>query len=167
MKQYVLCLLAATLFCSSCASIVSHTQWPVNITSAPVGSKVVITNRDGREVFSGTTPTTTMLRSGAGFFRSEMYTLTFSSPGYDTKTMTVGSSVNGWYFGNLVFGGVIGLLIVDPATGAMFRLDQKEVQVALNQGQTLNLPEPKPNELQIVSLDNIPTELRYKLVPIK
>ncbi|WP_174263189.1 CsgG/HfaB family protein [Citrifermentans bemidjiense] len=31
--------------------------------------------------------------------------------------------MNGWYWGNIVFGGVIGLLIVDPATGAMWKMD--------------------------------------------
>lgn len=30
--------------------------------------------------------------------------------------------MNGWYIGNLLFGGIIGLLIVDPATGAMWTL---------------------------------------------
>lgn len=30
------------------------------------------------------------------------------------------STVNGWYIGNILFGGVIGLLAVDPATGAMY-----------------------------------------------
>lgn len=31
--------------------------------------------------------------------------------------------MDGWYMGNLLFGGFIGFLIVDPATGAMWKLD--------------------------------------------
>jgi hypothetical protein len=30
--------------------------------------------------------------------------------------------MDGWYIGNILFGGVIGFLIVDPATGAMWKL---------------------------------------------
>ena len=37
--------------------------------------------------------------------------------------------LNGWYIGNVVFGGLIGLLIVDPETGAMWRLDENPIGV--------------------------------------
>lgn len=168
MKHYLFVLLAsASSLCGGCASIVSHNRWPVTITSMPIGAKVVITNHAGQEVFSGTTPTATTLKSGAGFFQGETYMLKFSRDGYEPKTSVLSSKVNGWYFGNLFIGGLIGMLIVDPATGAMYRLDQKEVQVALAQGQALNLPAAKPNELQIVSLESVPTNLRYKMTPVK
>ena len=36
-----------------------------------------------------------------------------------------------WYFSNVFLGGVIGLFIVDPATGAMFRLLPDEVDLVL------------------------------------
>ena len=137
------------------------------ISSVPVGANVVVINRDGKEVFSGTTPAALSLKSGSGVFRREAYTLKFSREGYESKTTALTSSVNGWYFGNLLFGGALGMLIIAPATGAMYRLDQREVQVALNQGTAVNLPAEKPNELQIVSIESIPTSLRYKLTPVK
>jgi hypothetical protein len=31
--------------------------------------------------------------------------------------------MDGWYIGNILFGGLIGILIVDPLTGAMWKLD--------------------------------------------
>lgn len=167
MKHYLFPMLMAATLGGGCASIVSHSNWPVAISSVPVGANVVITNREGKEVFSGLTPAALSLKSGSSFFRRELYTLKFSRDGYTPKTSELTSSVNGWYFGNLVFGGLIGMLIVDPATGAMYRLDQKEVQVALAQGQALNLPAAKPDGLQIVSIESIPTNLRYKLLPIK
>lgn len=167
MKRYLLALFAATSFCSGCASIVSHSTWPVAIASVPIGANVVVMNRQGKEVYSGTTPAALNLKSGSSFFKRELYTLKFSREGYETKTTTLTSSVNGWYFGNILFGGAIGMLIVDPATGSMYRLDQKEVQVALSQGQSLNLPQASPDALQIVSIENIPTNLRYALTPVK
>lgn len=30
--------------------------------------------------------------------------------------------MDGWYVGNIIFGGLIGLLLVDPITGAMWKL---------------------------------------------
>lgn len=63
------------------------------------------------------------LKSGAGFFSKESYTISLSLDGYETRKVNLECKVNGWYFGNLLIGGVIGMLIVYPATGAMYKLD--------------------------------------------
>jgi len=118
-------------------------------------------------VFSGVTPAAVQLKSGSSFFNREKYTLKFTMPGYDPKTAQLEADVNGWYFGNIVFGGFIGLLIVDPATGAMYRIAQKEVQVALSQTQGFNnAPGADPNGLQIVSITQIPANQRHLLIPV-
>jgi hypothetical protein len=90
--------------------------------SNPARATVIITEKFGHQVFRGKTPLVTKLRSGAGFFSKESYTVTISLPGYQTKEIHVECKLNGWYFGNIFFGGVIGMLIVDPATGAMYKL---------------------------------------------
>lgn len=160
-------LLAGTLLSSGCASIVSHTRWPLAVSSVPVGATISISSRDGKEVYSGTTPAAVVLRSGASFFKRETYTLKFTKPGFDTKTTTLTPSVNGWYFGNLVFGGLIGMLIIDPATGAMYRIDEKEVQVALTQTTgMITWPEADPNGLRVMSIEEVPAALRSSLVPL-
>jgi len=137
------------------------------VSSAPAGATVSIVNRRGQEVFSGVTPAAVQLKSGSSFFNREKYTLKFTMPGYDPKTAQLEADVNGWYFGNIVFGGFIGLLIVDPATGAMYRIAQKEVQVALSQTQGFNnAPGADPNGLQIVSITQIPANQRHLLIPV-
>lgn len=160
-------LLASGLLLSSCASIVSHSRWPVAIASSPIEATVSIVNSRGQEVFTGVTPIATNLKSGAGFFAGEHYTVNFSMPGYDTKTATLGTTLNGWYFGNLFIGGFIGMLIVDPATGAMYRLDQQAVQATLTQSRAMVAPAVNPNSLQVVSIDQVPENLRDKLVLVK
>jgi hypothetical protein len=160
------CLLVSGLLLSSCASIVSHSRWPVAIASSPVGATVSIVNSHGQEVYNGVTPIATTLKSGAGFFAGEHYTVNFSLPGYETKTATLGTSINGWYFGNILFGGIIGLLIVDPATGAMYRLDQKAMAATLSQTQAAVTP-ATPNSLQVISVDQVPENLRDKMVLVK
>ncbi len=40
--------------------------------------------------------------------------------------------MNGWYAGNIVFGGLIGILIVDPATGAMWDIKENNIVMDLS-----------------------------------
>ena len=167
MKHFLLGLLAASSLLSSCASIVSHSKWPVAISSSPNGASVTVTNRRGESVYTGTTPAVVILKSGSSFFKREIYKLDFNMPGYGTKTTTLEADVNGWYFGNLVFGGAIGMLIVDPASGAMYRIAQKDVQVSLSKTEAMNFLKPSPTDLQIVSIDQVPTALRDHMVPLK
>jgi hypothetical protein len=41
------------------------------------------------------------------------------------------STLSGWYFGNILIGGLIGLLIVDPLTGAMYDLEPENIEQSL------------------------------------
>jgi len=102
---------------SGCASIVSHSSWPVAVNSSPPGATVTIKNEDGVTIHQAPTPFTITLQASDGYFDGADYTL-------ETKygITTLSSSLNPWYVGNIVFGGLIGLLIVDPATGAMWKL---------------------------------------------
>lgn len=60
------------------------------------------------------------------------------------------SDATAWYIGgNLLFGGLIGWLIVDPASGAMWHFDPEQVSVLLNPKGTadpigFNIDEFKP-----------------------
>ncbi|GAA4350450.1 hypothetical protein GCM10023185_08170 [Hymenobacter saemangeumensis] len=165
-RIYLVGLALAGSLLSGCASIVSNTRWPVTISSTPAGATVTVLGRDGLEVFSGPTPAAVLLKSGAGYFQKAKYTLKFTMPGYEPKTMNLEADINGWYFGNLFIGGPLGLLIVDPLTGAMFRIDQREVQASLTQAQGLHLPYTDVNGLQIVSITDIPSTERHLLIPI-
>ncbi|WP_285360318.1 hypothetical protein [Pseudomonas sp. fls2-241-TYG-175] len=79
----------------------------------------------GVSVRSGVTPDEVTLRAGAGYFDGEKYTVTYRKDGYTSSTQTLESGIDGWYWGNIVIGGLIGMLIVDPATGAMYTLPEK------------------------------------------
>lgn len=125
-KGSIIFLLSVSIL-TSCASIVSKSSWPFTVDSNPTGAKVTITNKAGREVYLGKTPAAMKLKSGSGFFGKESYTVALSMNGFETRKVTVDCKLNGWYFGNVIFGGLIGMLIVDPATGAMYKLDGEGV----------------------------------------
>ena len=115
---------AAILILQGCASIVGESEYPVAVSSAPEGASFEIRNRSGQVVHSGSAPSTVTLKSGKGYFSGQTYTLLFKKEGYSDKTVTLDSNISGWYWGNILFGGLIGMLIVDPATGAMYKLPE-------------------------------------------
>ena len=117
---------------SACATIIGSTTQPVSFKSTPEGAALTITNRAGEKIHAGATPATVTLNRGAGYFKAESYTVRYEKDGYSPKEFMVSGNVNGWYFGNIIFGGlVLGMLIVDPLSGAMFTLDTDKVDQAL------------------------------------
>ena len=154
----VLFVLLLVALCSSCASIVSRSNWPFTVQTEPAGANVSITNRKGVEVYNGSTPATLKLRSGSGFFGKETYIVTIASPGYATKKVTVECKVNGWYFGNILLGGIIGMLIIDPATGAMYQLASDGIYESLKKENATGL--------RVIEKSQVPEGLQSKLVKI-
>lgn len=86
----------------------------------------------GEVVHSGTTPMTVNLSPKRGFFKGQAYTLRLETPGFAPAEVAVTPKLSGWYFGNIVFGGLIGMLIVDPATGAMWNLSPDKIDQTLS-----------------------------------
>lgn len=167
MKKTVLSLtmlaIAAPLLFSSCATIFGKSSYPVSINSNPSGATVSITDKKGKEVYKGASPATVTLKSGAGFFSKAEYQVKISSPGYAEQVIPVNYKLNGWYFGNLLIGGFLGMLIVDPATGAMWKLDTPPINVTLSKS-TASVETPT---LKIVDIASIPQNMKEKLVRIK
>lgn len=121
MRSPLLAALALALVSTSCASIVSKSDWPVTIQTNPSGASVKVMDEDGAVVEQGTTPFSMTLDAHEGFFRGEDYTVEAQLSGHAPARLELSSRLNPWYWGNLIFGGFIGFLIVDPATGAMWK----------------------------------------------
>ncbi len=157
-------MVCVLILAAGCASIVSNSQYPVIINSQPNPVDITIVDRSGRTVHTGQTPTTVTLVAGAGYFKGQNYTVTFKKDGYAAHTAQIGRGVDGWYIaGNLFFGGPIGWFIVDPLTGAMWKLDE-EVSATLTR-QTSSLPRENI-DIHIVVLDDVPQPLRSKMVRV-
>jgi len=153
----LLLLCSVLLGASDCASIVGKSQHNISITSQPAEAEITIVDEAGSTVYKGKTPTTVTLGTRAGYFKGKDYRVTFAKKGYAEHTVAIRRSVSSWYiFGNLVFGGLIGYLIVDPATGAMWTL-QKDVHAELS---PLTGAMPGEGGLRIVLLDEVPSSLR-------
>lgn len=114
-----------------CASIVDGGAKPVSIKSQPSDAKVTVYDKKGAELVVGRTPALFPLKRSGGYFMTTKYRIVIEKQGYKTAEVVVKSTINGWYFGNILFGGLIGLIIVDPATGAMWTLSPKEANSVL------------------------------------
>jgi len=145
-----------------CASIVSSPNRPVAITSNPLGASFVVKKENGMAVSSGVTPSTITLNSSEGYFRPAKYVVDFTK-GKQTQSVPLTATMNGWYVGNILFGGLIGLLIVDPATGAMWKLDDT---VIANFSHTTGI-EVGNDGFVVCSIDQVPMEFRGHLKPYK
>ncbi|MBR5622155.1 MAG: hypothetical protein IKW49_03105 [Opitutales bacterium] len=124
-KIYFLTCLGTILLSTGCASIISDTTYSVSISSSQEGAPFSVKNEDGVTVATGTTPDIVSLKAYAGFFDGATYTIESGS-----ASTTLDSDLDEWYWGNIIFGGLIGMLIVDPATGAMWELpEHMEIEV--------------------------------------
>ncbi len=163
MKLSVLAL-ASTMLFGSCASIVSKSNWPITIQSTPSDATITITDKNGIQVYTGNTPANLKLKSGSGFFGKASYQVKFEKEGYATKMIPVNFKVNGWYFGNILLGGIIGMLIVDPATGAMYKLEEKILNEHLSKLSTKG--ESAEQVLNVIDINDLPTSLASNLIKI-
>ncbi len=156
MKKRIICVALGTMLLSGCATIFEGGTQPVTFQSVPEAASISIVNRAGEKIHVGTTPATVTLKRGAGYFKSEVYTVRIEKEGYAPKNLTVTGSVNGWYVANILFGGVVGMLIVDPATGAMYDLDPDTVNATL-EAMNIKTSDSK-RSLTVVSADEVPSE---------
>lgn len=147
---------------AGCATIMGKSApETLNVRSTPDQAQIIITDESGAKIFEGKTPTSLPLEKKKGYFTGKKYDIRISKEGYDEQSVTVNTKVGGWYIGNLLFGGIIGLLVVDPATGAMWTLDTNEINVAFNplkEGSMNN-----SNRANLVLLQDIPVSLRNKM----
>ncbi len=121
-KSIIISSLTLMFLVTSCATIVSGSKQTVKFTSKPSTAYVFI---DDKQV--GSTPFETKLE------RKIPHNVKIKLEGYQTYEITLTRKFNAWYIGNILFGGIIGL-IVDPITGAMYNLSPSEINAELGKG---------------------------------
>lgn len=151
------CLVAA-LTMTGCASIFSGSTQTLTFKSVPDTANITITNKLGEKIHTGSTPATVTLKRGNGYFKPAGYQVTFSKEGFQTKTVQVKATVNGWYIANIIFGGLIGFLIVDPATGAMYTLSPSDINTLLDAAQLVTTKKEQQS-LTVMLVQDIPVDM--------
>lgn len=137
-------IIILTFLIPSCASIVSTSKYPITLHSNPPNADVSIKNQKNQTVFEGKTPTVVELKSGTGYFKAASYLVTFKKEGFETRSFPINSEIDMWYYANFFLGGLIGMLIVDPITGAMYKLVPQYIHAELYKSQVLSTGLYKP-----------------------
>jgi hypothetical protein len=139
MKKIIAFGLIAILIFNSCATIISGGgKKDVLINSAPPNANFRITDETGKLVSEGVTPKIVSLSGGEAYFKMKRYEVKYNKEGYYPAAATINSNFNPWYMGNLCLGGLIGMLIVDPLTGAMYKIESDKITTVLNPSATTN-----------------------------
>ena len=103
-----------------CASIMHGTTQTVGISSSPSGAAVSVDNKQ-----MGKIPLFADLKRG------EEHIVTIEMPGYEKSQLTLTKSVSGWVWGNIVFGGIIGLA-VDAIDGGLYNLSPEQLNTTMS-----------------------------------
>ncbi|WP_106477554.1 hypothetical protein [Phytohalomonas tamaricis] len=155
----------AALSLTGCASIAGDSEQSVTINSTPSNAAVVITDETAQQVFAGTTPTTvTLKKSDGSYFGGKTYHVEINKPGYSPRKVELTTSANGWYIGgNILFGGLIGWLIVDPLNGGMYTLSPNEINADLGDKVAIQGDQQSFN---LVMIEDVPATMKDNLVKI-
>lgn len=121
-KTIISSSLAIALLATSCATIVSGSKQNVKFSSNPSTATIFID-----EVEVGKTPFEIKLA------RKSEHSVMIKLEGYQTYETKLTKKFNAWYIGNILFGGLIGL-VIDPITGAMYNLSPDQVNAQMSKG---------------------------------
>jgi hypothetical protein len=132
-------ILGASLAAGGCASIVHGGNRNISVATQPPGATASVRKSGGNimdVVAVEKTPCTISLDPKRSYFSGQSYTLRLELPGYQPTEVELTPKMSGWYWGNLVLGGLIGMLAVDPATGAMWNIAPDKIDRTLASGQS-------------------------------
>jgi hypothetical protein len=110
---------ATLVLTASCGSIMHGGSQDIGISSSPTGAAVTVDNMG-----KGVTPIV------ANLSRKQNHIVKVELPGYAPAELTLTNSVSGWVWGNIVFGGLVGLA-VDAISGGLYNLNPDQLQTTL------------------------------------
>ncbi len=153
MRKTVWALLSG-LCLTGCASIVGGgSSQAVSIQSTPSPASYQVRSSSGFQI-DGRTPGTERLP------RKNEYQVRISLEGYETQDVVLTKGTNGWIWGNLLIGWIVGFAI-DFITGAAYKLEPEMVQVTLEteEAETYAVVRLLTNDQRVLS------ERRLLMVP--
>jgi hypothetical protein len=117
MKKRILSASAALVLVAAtgCATIMNGSRQNISVNSNPSGATVFV---DGQQV--GITPASLNLA------RKQSHVVRIVLDGYQPYEMAMTRGTSGWVWGNLAFGGLIGL-VVDASTGSLYKLSPEQI----------------------------------------
>lgn len=107
-------LVGCVVLLPGCATLVNGTNQTVTVSTTPPGASCTLDRMGERVGAIGSTPGSLRIDKS-----KHDLSVTCSKEGYQTASTTQSASFNGATFGNLIAGGIIGI-VVDASSGANF-----------------------------------------------
>jgi hypothetical protein len=164
MKPHTLCQLAVVALVigsCGCASIITGGDKKIEIASTPSDAIITVYGKGGDVILTDKTPAKIKLKKKASYFKGADYRLVIQKAGYRDFELELKHNINGWYFGNFGFGGLIGFLVVDPLTGGMWTIRPDKVDAQLTPGQSSGITSSE--DLVILTKDQLTPEQQQHL----
>lgn len=109
-------------------------------TVPPKAAVTIFDQKTKGRVFEGETPVTASLKKNDGYFDPRCYRVVIKKEGFPDYLIDLQPTVSGWYIGgNVLVGGLIGWVIADPSSGAMWNISPDSIEIDLNQSPPTNL----------------------------
>lgn len=135
---------------AGCATIVHGNTQDIRVTSQPSGAVVRVSS------LATTTPGVLKLD------RKGIHTLVFEKTGYRSVEVTLNRTVDGWMFGNILFGGIIGL-VIDFVSGSAYKLTPGEVSAVLGEMQASRQNLRRNDVVVFVDFERVSPAVRERL----
>ena len=118
--------LALTMGLTGCATIVSKSCYAIPVKANEPGAIVKVYDRENVLVTWVKAPGTVVFAAHNGMYSSASYRFVFEKPGFENDESIVNAKVDPCYWINFVsiYSAVLGLLFVDPMSGAMWAFDE-------------------------------------------
>lgn len=148
--------LALMALLPGCATIVGGgSSQAVSLDATPSEARYSIRSSSGIQMSSGDVPASVSLP------RKNEYEVSVALDGYETRTVAITRGINGWIWGNLVVGWLVGF-IVDFATGSAYKLEPAVVNVSLERGaQTFAVVQFLSEDGELIKKE------RLEMVPVR
>jgi hypothetical protein len=114
MKARLVAAALIAIFSFNCSSIVHGTTQQVKLNSEPAGAAITVECGDVNNDSKLVTPAVVTLHR-----KPDHCALKLNKEGFAEREVKFAKSLSGSFFGNILFGGIIGI-IVDGANGAMW-----------------------------------------------
>jgi hypothetical protein len=130
-KLILLLILGAFVFIvSGCASIFNGNASMLNIMTNPDNATVTIKGSQSGEKIIQHTPCSITLNKNSD------YTVAITYAGYQSENIIITRGINGWFWGNLFLGGVVGM-VIDYSTNNMWYHTPSNINIDLTKLSSL------------------------------
>lgn len=149
-KILIAASLASVMLTTGCATIVNDDYVQIPVTTVPSEASIEVNGS------SYQSPAIVPVPRGQGDF-----VMKISKDGYQPVSIFLNQSLDGWVWGNVIFGGIIGL-VVDFATGDAYDISPDVVNQSLT-GAEITKTDSKGINVVLIDINTLPYNLALEL----